>query len=175
MNEKTLLPILAGVFLLLLAILLILRKRSGLPDGERIYDDLAHDGRPVKTLYSLQYGLNGKPDLIIRRGKDLIPVEIKSAPGRERPYRSHKLQLAAYCLLVEEHYGIRPPCGILRYRDRQFEIPFSKELETELLSVLEALRSEDPQSELPSRCGNPKKCTHCGFSDICQSLSEAGE
>jgi hypothetical protein len=35
-----------------------------------------------------------------------------------RVSRNHLAQLYAYCLLVEEHYGIRPPYGVVRYLDR---------------------------------------------------------
>jgi hypothetical protein len=36
--------------------------------------------------------------------------------------------LAAYCLLVEENFGVRSPHGILQYRDRAFAIDYTDDL-----------------------------------------------
>ena len=168
MNEQTLFWTLAGLFFLLLAAVLLLRKRSGLPGGEVIYDDLSHEGSPAEVLSSSTYGIAGKPDMILRQGRTLIPVEIKSARGGERPYPSHVMQLAAYCLLIEEHYGIRPPYGILRYRDKQFEIPFTDRLTDELRMTLEKMRTEAPEKSLPAGCHGSRKCDRCGYAAYCQ-------
>ncbi len=48
----------------------------------------------------------------------IVPVEIKScrSPRSGVPYPSHRVQLLAYCALVEETYGRAPPYGILCFR-----------------------------------------------------------
>ena len=174
MNEKTLFILLGAAVLLLTAVILILIRKRGLPKGTLIYDDLAHDGTPADPFYSARYGLSGKPDMILRDGDRIIPVELKHTPGRERPFPGHTLQLAAYCLLIEEHYGIRPEYGIIRYRDKQFKVPFTKELERKLLSQMEAMRMEDPEKSLPPVCSQPRKCARCGFSEVCRRIHEEG-
>ncbi len=168
MNEKALIAILGGIFLLLLILVLRMKKSRNLPEGEWIYNDLTSDGKPTRTLYSSRYGLSGKPDMILKQGKELIPVEIKSAPGGDRPYPAHEMQLAAYCLLIGENYGIRPSHGILRYRDKQFTVTFTADLMDRLLDQLETMRKEEPEKELAPRCRNSRKCGRCGFSSICR-------
>ena len=42
---------------------------------------------------------------------------------------SHIYQLASYCLLVEKTYGKRPPYGIIHYKDQDFAIDYTQELE----------------------------------------------
>lgn len=168
MNEKLIPVLLLAAVLILVLIWLLQRKNKGLPAGTLIYDDLSEGSVRVRTLTSKRFGISGKPDMIIRRGRELIPVEIKSAPGRERPYPSHVMQLTAYCLLIEENYGTRPSYGVLRYRDRQFEVPFSDAPVDKLLAQLERMRSEDPAAALPPKCAQPRKCEHCGYKAFCR-------
>jgi CRISPR-associated exonuclease Cas4 len=42
----------------------------------------------------------------------------------------------AYCLLVAEHYGSRPPHGILKYQDREFTIAYTVAYEEELRRIV---------------------------------------
>ncbi|MEZ4516770.1 MAG: hypothetical protein R3C44_08005 [Chloroflexota bacterium] len=58
-----------------------------------------------------------------------------------RPWEGQILQLAAYCLLVEENYGVQPPYGILQYKDRAFAIEYTDELEDDLLLLLDEMRT----------------------------------
>ena len=78
-----------------------LQRASGLPRGRVVYADPGLWGKPEKPLFDAALGLTGKPDYLIRSGKSLIPVEVKSGWAPTAPYDSHVLQLAAYCLLVE--------------------------------------------------------------------------
>ena len=169
MNDKLVLIILILALVLLAAVYFFLSRKEGFSRGKVIYADLDHDQVPAEPLFSRKYGLAGKPDMILRNGNQLIPVEIKSAPGQEHPYPSHLLQLAAYCLLIEEQYGIRPEYGIIQYRDKQFEIPFNESLEYKLLNRLDLMREEDPLNMLPPVCSNRRKCSRCGFRDVCES------
>ncbi len=161
-----------GAFILLGIVFMLLSRKRGLPYGEVIYEDLERDGIRTKTLRSRQYGLSGKPDMLIRHGGQLVPVEVKSGPAGSRPYPSHVLQLAACCLLVGEEYGSRPQYGIIRYRDRQFEVPFTKELEDRLLRTMEEMRDTNLNGELPAGCENPRKCQHCGYAHLCDPEAE---
>ena len=170
MDSKAVIYLLAGILLLVASVILLLSRKRGLPSGAVIYDDLLHDGTPIRPFFSEKYGLAGKPDLIIRRGNALIPMEVKSTPGAERPYPSHILQLAAYCLLIEETFGIRPEYGIIRCRDKEFEIPYDEQLRNRLLSVMDRMREEDPANEMPPVCTNRQKCRHCGFADACEKM-----
>jgi CRISPR-associated exonuclease Cas4 len=76
-------------------------------------------GRSGTRLVSERWRLVGKPDEI-RQLPDgsWVPVEWKSRPTPRRgPWRSHQIQVAAYCLLLEESTGRSPPYGIVRYGD----------------------------------------------------------
>ncbi len=113
---------LAALVLLAVGLLLLVgvaRKRRGLGilAGERVSRDTSETPGPLLVAETVP--LRGKPDYLIRQDGFLIPVEIKTAErAPAQAYQNHVAQLYAYCLLVEEHYGIRPPYGVIRYLDR---------------------------------------------------------
>jgi hypothetical protein len=55
-----------------------------------------------RTLYSLRFGLSGRPDRII---DVVIPEEWKSG---NRVYDSHRARLWCNFILIEEETGVRP-------------------------------------------------------------------
>lgn len=167
MNWPAIALTLLVVGLLLLWIARRGRERSGLPAGRVVAADMGSWQRPSQPLFSHTYQLTGRPDYVVADGADLIPVEVKSGRAPARPYDSHVLQLAAYCLLVEETSGRRPPYGILRYADETFEIPFTPELEEELLAVLEEMREDLEMGDAPRDHDDRYRCAACGYREIC--------
>lgn len=159
--------LLALVGLALLWLARRLRARSGLPAGRVVAADVGSWRRLGQPLFSRRHGLTGCPDYIVADGADLIPVEVKSARAPARPHTSHILQLAAYCLLVAETSGRRPPYGILRYADRTFQIPYTRELEEQLLDILEEMRGDLAAGDAPRRHRDPRRCAACGYRDVC--------
>lgn len=115
------------------------RKEYGIPHGKVIYTDL---DRPAKPLFSRKFLIAGKPDYIVKNEKTdvLIPVEVKSGNAK-KPHWGHVLQLAAYCLLIEETYGVRVPHGLLVYADgKQHMVKFDDALRSEVISMAEEMR-----------------------------------
>lgn len=144
------------------------QERSGMPAGQIIYQDRAPSSSDQDTIFSPGLGLVGRPDYLVREGDgSIVPVEIKSSDAPARPYDGHVLQLAAYCLLVEEAYGIRPSHGILQYRDRSFAVDFTYELEADLLQLFEVMREDAVAEEVFRDHLEPARCAHCGFLDFC--------
>lgn len=144
------------------------RRRSGLPAGQIVYEDVGM-GTPHGALVSERYMLVGKPDYLIQRGGVLIPVEVKSRRAPIKPYRAHRFQLLAYCLLVEESSGHAPPYGVLRYQDREFEIAYDEKSREDLLRLLEEIRGASTAVAPLPQHDNPAKCAHCPYRDICDA------
>jgi CRISPR-associated exonuclease Cas4 len=162
-----------GVTLLLLAIVIGMRaaqwwRESGLPAGDVIYTDSGTWFRQHETLFSSRCGLAGRPDYLIEEtdGK-ITPVEIKSVRAPERPYEGHVMQLAAYCLLVTDHFGVRPEGGIIQYNDRAFAVAFSEALENRLLSVVAHMREDLYREEVDRDHANVRRCAACGHRQHC--------
>jgi len=143
-------------------------SRTGMPPGDIIYRDGGPWLSPVENFYSANLGLVGRPDYLLQEGDgSIVPVEIKSGSAPSEPYDGHVLQLAAYCLLVEEAYGIRPSHGILQYRDGAFTVDFTYELEADLLDLLQFMREDKLAGEAQRNHDDPAKCANCGFVAYC--------
>lgn len=113
--------------LLVLALLLFLlaarsRKKTGIPAGEVLYQDLA--GQPFfgEPLRSDRLGISGKPDCLIRTADGTVPVELKKSskpPARGEVYPNHMIQALAYCALVEDQMKERVPYALVIYAGQQ--------------------------------------------------------
>jgi CRISPR-associated exonuclease Cas4 len=120
----------AGAFFVILAgivLLLVVREEQkgfGALAGERIYQDTKE--RPGRNLYAKTLNLVGKPDYLVKEHGVVIPVEVKTGKTPRSPYENHKMQLWAYCLLVEENYATPPLFGYLLYPENDFQIPYTK-------------------------------------------------
>jgi CRISPR-associated exonuclease Cas4 len=121
----------------------------------------------TKPLYDPEWGLTGKPDYLVATAAGPLPVEVKSRRAGPAPYDGHRLQVAAYCRLVEVTTGQRPAYGILRYADRTFAIDYTPALEAELRQALADLRACDRQKEVARSHDQPARCAHCGYRAIC--------
>lgn len=134
-----------------------------------MYDDAGSWYEVSKPLFHQELMLTGKPDYVVRgkRG-DLIPVEFKSSKAPAEPYEGHIMQLVAYCVLVESHFGKRPSHGIIRYEDRSFDIKYTAELEDELIAVLEEMRFDLEDADVPRSHDAWQRCNGCGFKAGCE-------
>lgn len=158
------------IFILLAVLLLVLSRRKresiGLPTGSIIFDDT---GRftPPKPLFSRTYKLTGKPDYLVRQGESVIPVEIKSTRAPAAPYDSHVAQVMAYCLLVEDVYGIMPTHGRIVYPDRTFDIAYTPENRAYLLNVMDTMRGLLKAEDVPRDHEHAARCRSCQYKAHC--------
>lgn len=157
------------------------RSVSGLPSGEVIYSDTGAWQRQERPLISRQFGLVGKPDYLVETGagRAPIPVEVKSGSPPTRPYPGHILQLAAYCLLVEETWHVAPDFGLLHYagqanggttpssRLATLRIPYTPQLRAQLLATLTAMRADRQAVNVARSHTEAVRCQHCGLAHAC--------
>jgi len=110
----------------------------------------------VITEYKIEVdGLVGVVDMLIKRGKKLVPVEVKTGAGKA----AHKIQLQIYMAML----GVST--GYLVYRDRVETV----ERDDNALKVLEEVRKV-LDSETPPPLQLPEKCARCPFKPICHSI-----
>ena len=166
-----------GLALLLLAAALLvwglrLRQSSGLPWAPVIAQDTR--GRELqKPLFARHIGLTGKPDYLLDIRGHVVPVEVKPGRRASRPYESDLMQLAAYCLLVEETSGTMPPYGLLRYAERTFRLDYTPRVREELLAVLYDMRIDLRERDCARSHDDPRRCGGCGFFEQCDQALEA--
>lgn len=184
---------LAVFVLLLVALKAWLAARRGargvdLPEGRIIYSDTgAPVGRiaPVsmnergerqeKPLLSHRHALVGRPDYLMQTDEGIVPVEAKSAncPASGVPYESHLMQLACYCLLVEDTLEASVPYGVIRYRDCQLRVDYTNELRAMLLELLAEMREARRAVDVHRSHDEAARCAACGYREICvESLAD---
>jgi CRISPR-associated exonuclease Cas4 len=158
--------VLGGAFVVLLA-----ARALSLRHREARYGALVSvDERPgsAPLLRSDRYRISGRPDEL-RRLPDgrLVPIEFKSrrSPRHGAP-RSHRIQVAAYCLLLEETTGVAPPYGVVRYGDGGEErISWDRAIRHELL----ALRAELDRRYDGRATPSVARCARCPWRGVCDA------
>lgn len=144
------------------------RKRTlGLPEGELIYEDADGEG---DLLSSSTYPLVGKPDYVVRLpdGRP-VPIELKlSTRDATAPYPNHQVQIAAYCLILEDYFPQTPPThGILRYADCEFTIEYTPALRRKVVRLLNQMSLCSEQEPPPLANQRAAKCRVCVFQPVC--------
>ena len=140
--------IVLGLGLVLLWLIARQRKKLGvLAEKKPVYQDT--EEMPGELLYAKSLQLVGKPDYLIKDGDFYIPVELKTGSSPKEQYLNHNMQLMAYCLLVEEHFGVRPPGGYIKYKDKELKLAYTKDAEAAVrMVVAEILKQKKEDKEL---------------------------
>lgn len=161
-----------GSLLLVLALLLCglalrLRRATGIPWTRIRSSDTSGWRRPDQPLLSRRYGVVGQPDYVLETRHGLVPVEVKPQRRARTPYPSDLLQLAAYCLLIEDTTSTAPGYGLLRYADQTFRLPYTDQVRTDLLDLLAEMRADQFADDVPRSHDEPGRCRGCGVAYAC--------
>jgi CRISPR-associated exonuclease Cas4 len=142
-----------------------LRASHGVPAGQIEFSDKIR----APSYFSEQYMLSGKPDYVIKKGDDYIPVEVKTGRVPRGPFFSHIVQVVAYCMLVEDHFERAPPHGILEYSDHiQHPIEYDEKGKAMVMEKLDEMREMLNGEKKPYRNHNRKgKCINCSRRGSC--------
>jgi CRISPR-associated exonuclease Cas4 len=123
------------------------------------------EGGEPRTLRSEEFALAGRPDYILEVDGELVPVEVKTGRVPRGPLFSHIIQLAAYCLLLEQEGKVS--YGILRYGKVEHVIEFDQNLRTLLLTKLAEMRTAIASGITHRDHDRPGKCRSCSRRDGC--------
>ncbi len=143
------------------------RRATGLPAGRVVYSDHNEWGEIETPLYDPTFNLTGKPDYLVERSDETIPVEVKSSRLKSAPYDSHIYQLAAYCLLIEQTFSIKPAYGILNYVNQDIAVDYTPELEHSLIDTIREMRSLSRRRNVDRSHESANRCRGCGFNSVC--------
>ncbi|MBN1644514.1 CRISPR-associated protein Cas4 [Candidatus Woesearchaeota archaeon] len=141
--------------------------------GSELWDSLIPKIKSEYKVSSVLLDLSGKIDRIEIYKNQLIPIEIKSGrPPKEGAWENHKVQLAAYALLLEDKFGVRIKEGIINYVDSGQKVsiainPFLKEQVKDLIKKVKVLLES---KDIPDIAQNKNKCAVCGLRERCHSL-----
>lgn len=138
--------------------------------GEDLWEALTPKLKSEYKIASQNLYLTGKIDQVQVFPTMLLPVELKTGKApKEGAWEDHKIQLAAYALLLEDSFKIPINSGIIRYLDdnqaRSIEInPFLKDQVKELVKDVRAMLSSE---KLPPFNKNENKCKSCSLKEVC--------
>lgn len=164
--------LLLGAGAVLLALARWQWRTSGLPTARVVATDMRGWRRPSTPYHSPTWGLAGRPDYVLHHRGACIPVEVKGGRTPREPYEGHVLQLAAYCLLMEEAEGRAPPYGLLRYPEATFRVPFDARLRQRVVEVLGEMRAAEARGGVARGHQDPWRCRACGYREVCDQRLE---
>lgn len=135
-------------------------------------------GPHTLTLHDDEWGLKGRPDLLLEEKDGVVPVEWKRArvaPKELRP--SHQVQLGTYFLLCEAdpQVGQRPAYGEVQYLDHdgrihlngRFKVPNTDALRRQVLEIMRAMRHALQGHEAHRNHEIRAKCRTCSVKAGC--------
>jgi CRISPR-associated protein Cas4 len=144
------------------------KSRGGAFDlsDEILYTDAGRS--TVDLLVSDRYQLIGRPDYVLEEGGERIPVERKDRMlTHSGPHESERLQLAVYCLLLEEREGQPVHRGRLQYQNTSLDITFDEALRRKLLATLAAIQASADLVDVRRSHPSPARCWGCAFRMQC--------
>ncbi len=163
-DDSTLAACTAKVRLLIKDICLNLSSNGDFFSGELLQDDL--------LLRSDRFGFSGSPDRLVRISEGIVPSIIKTGNMPDTGiWKSDRIQLTAYSILVEEKYNLLVEKGFVEYARHGIVRPVIIkrhdrrkvfQIRDRIKKIQEGLMPERPQDA---------PCIRCGFTGICDVKS----
>ena len=121
-------------------------------------------------LDSSKLGLKGKVDLVIKSKEGIFPVQFNQV--RSKAPKSLLYHLAAYALLLEDHYGISVSKGfiyVMSIQDVHIH-PLTKGLKDEILEILASIREMICKEQFPEPTRSRARCPACACQNFCADI-----
>jgi CRISPR-associated exonuclease Cas4 len=117
-------------------------------------------------LYSTEYGLSGRADIVEIRGNEIIPVEYKK--GKKREFDNDNIQLTAQALCLEEMFQTEISRGFIYHASskKRREVLIDESLRTETINTIEIVRELLSHENIPKAEYKPR-CEGCSLYNIC--------
>lgn len=146
-----------------------------LVDGRSKHSNQSNRGGWTREQYfrSDELGLHGKIDLIEEDNRSLTPIERKRAESGNY-YPSDEVQLAGYCMLLEDAIGEPVNIGYiyLYSTDERHAVRITekhRQTVDEIVSKIESMSA----GEIPPFTDNPSKCDGCSARGYCMPSETA--
>lgn len=122
-------------------------------------------------LSSSQNHIRGIVDEVaFMRDGTLAPIDYKYSPYKEYAFKTHKIQITLYSLLIEETY--RKPVNkgyifYIRNGSKMNEIPITLSLKQEALEIVNTILKIIREERLPQKTKVKIRCFDCCYKNIC--------
>jgi len=138
--------------------------------GKELWEKLTPKIHSEFRIKSTKLELSGIIDQLEIYEKGYVPTELKSGKApKEYAWPNHKIQIAAYAMLLEEKYNIGVKEGFIHYLDanEKRHIPINIMLKDEIRELTKKVKELLKSREIPEICENKNKCSPCGLKDTC--------
>ena len=138
--------------------------------GQELWDKLTPKIYSELKIRSETLGLSGIIDQIEIYEKGYVPIELKTGRApKEDAWPNHKVQIAAYAMLLEEKFNTEVKEGFVHYLDvnEKRHIPINIFLKEETNELKNKVKTLLESMEIPAVCDNENKCNACGLKDEC--------
>jgi len=138
--------------------------------GVELWDKLTPKIISEQRIESLTLSLKGIIDQIEVYGEDYVPIELKTGKcPSEGVWPGHRIQLAAYALLIEDKFKKNVKEGFVNYLDsmQRRHILINQFLRLEVVELVEKVKALLNGFEIPKIIKNENKCTVCSLKDKC--------
>ena len=144
-------------------------------EGKTKHENQSTRGNWLNELYleSEELGLKGKVDVLELDNKKAVPVERKRAESGDY-YHSDEVQLAGYCMLLEEHLGetVQEGAIYLYETDQRMHIPITEKHRETVRNQIKKMKTMTVR-EVPSLTDNSSKCKKCSTREYCMPAETA--
>ena len=119
--------------------------------------------------------LTGIVDQVYFYENDYVPIELKTGRmPKDGVWPSHRIQIAAYSLLIQEKFNKPVKEGFVLYLDSKEKrhIAINPFVRQEVLQVVDEIIELLASKHLPDFCDNENKCRKCGLRQTCYNKEE---
>jgi CRISPR-associated protein Cas4 len=140
--------------------------------GDELWQKLSPKILSEQYFRSESLNLSGIIDMIeVHDDRTYVPVELKSGKvpeGHNAMWPGHRVQLAAYLMLLEDSGKIATE-GVLKYKgdEEKRVLVMNSMLKNEVLDLINKVKLLLGRLQLPPRIDNMKKCDKCSFKEKC--------
>lgn len=139
--------------------------------GQELWEKLTPKTKSEYFIESEKLGLKGVVDQLLVYEGSLVPLEIKSGrPPEEGIWAGHRIQLAAYIMLIEDKFQTQVKKGVVYYlpeENRELHMnPFLKE---DVLKTRDLVMNLLDSDNLPPILKKESKCERCGIRKYCHN------
>ena len=143
--------------------------------GEELWQKLTPKILSELRIDSDELKLKGIIDQVHVYGDEYVPFELKT--GRtpsDGVWPSHRIQIAAYSLLLQEHFSKPIKEGFVVYLDTKDKrhIAINPYMREEVKQMVDEVIALLESRELPDFCNNENKCRKCGLKETCYNEEE---
>lgn len=146
--------------------------------GEKLWENLTPKVRAEYRIENPQLELVGVIDELEVYPNYFVPIELKTGKAPSQGvWPGHKIQVAAYALLLQSHFGVCIEKGIVRYLDtnQAREVIMNPFLMEEVRDTMKKVKEMLCSKELPDFPENDCKCRNCDLKDACHDNEKLAE